>query len=130
MVLEKEFWRSWDQNEELGQAACCLSPSNLGYGCRMDLRGVCALPQMQPEERVWLDWGYNSRSVPQEGCVYILHRGLKEEANVEIEANEMEQELPEDMPLERVQQDEQSQELAQSGRKQTSNCQEPFQPAR
>lgn len=57
-------------------------------------------------------------------------RGLKEEANVEVEANEMEQELPEDMPLERVHQDERSQELAQSGRKQNSHCQELFQPAR
>lgn len=25
MVLEEEFWRSWDQNEELGQAACASS---------------------------------------------------------------------------------------------------------
>lgn len=36
MVLEKEFWRSWDQNEELGQAVGA-SPGNLGYRCRMDL---------------------------------------------------------------------------------------------
>lgn len=42
----------------------------------------------------------------------------------------MEQEQPEDEPLERVRQDEQSQELAQSGRKQNSNCQVLLEPAR
>ncbi|XP_006246628.1 P2X purinoceptor 5 isoform X1 [Rattus norvegicus] len=57
-------------------------------------------------------------------------RGQKEDANVEVEANEMEQERPEDEPLERVRQDEQSQELAQSGRKQNSNCQVLLEPAR
>lgn len=57
-------------------------------------------------------------------------RGQKEEDNVEVEANEMEQELPEDKPLERVHQDEQALELVQSGRKQNSNCQVLFEPAR
>ena len=70
-----------------------------------------------------------SVSAPRRLCLY-LRRGLKEEANVEVEANEMEQQLAEAMPLERVHQDEQSQELAQSDRKQNSNCQELFQPAR
>lgn len=42
----------------------------------------------------------------------------------------MEQELSEDKPLESVHQDEQAQELAQSGRKQNSNCQVLFEPAR
>lgn len=74
--------------------------------------------------------GYNFLSVPQEGCAHILHRGQKEEANVEVEAKEMEEERPEDEPLERVRQDEQSQELAQSGRKQNSNCQVLLEPAR
>lgn len=74
--------------------------------------------------------GYISLSVPQEGCGHILHRGQKEETNVEVEAKEMEQELPEDKPLESVHQDEQSQELAQSSRKQSSNCQVLFEPAR
>lgn len=36
----------------------------------------------------------------------------------------------EDKPLERVHQDEQALELAQSGRKQNSNCQVLFEPAR
>lgn len=68
--------------------------------------------------------------MPQGGCGHILCRGQKEEDNVEVEANEMEQELPEDKPLERVHQDEQALELAQSGRKQNSNCQVLFEPAR
>ncbi|XP_021510303.1 P2X purinoceptor 5 [Meriones unguiculatus] len=57
-------------------------------------------------------------------------RGQKEEASVEVEANELEQEPPEDKPLEGVQQDGQLPELAQSGRKQNSNCQEIFELAR
>lgn len=28
---------------------CFLSPSNLDYGCMLDLHDLCALPQMQPE---------------------------------------------------------------------------------
>lgn len=70
--------------------------------------------------------------MPQEGCGHILRRGQKEETSVEVEANakEMEQELPEDKPLESAHQDEQSQELAQSSRKQNSNCQVLFEPAR
>lgn len=111
---------------------CFLSPSNLDYGCRMDLCGLCALPQKAAllEERESGSTGGTILSVLQEGCGHILPRGQKEEANVEVEANEMEQELPEDKPLERVHQDEQSQELAPGGRKQNSNCQVLFEPAR
>lgn len=82
------------------------------------------------EEGVWPSRGCSSLSVHQEGCGHVLPRGQKEEANVEVEANELEQELPEDRPLEGVQQDEQPQELAQGGRKQNSNCQEIFELAR
>ncbi|XP_037056762.1 P2X purinoceptor 5 isoform X3 [Peromyscus leucopus] len=57
-------------------------------------------------------------------------RGQEEEANVELEANEIEQELPEDKPPEGVQQNEHPQELAPSGRKQNSNCPELFEPVR
>ncbi|ERE68799.1 P2X purinoceptor 5-like protein [Cricetulus griseus] len=58
-------------------------------------------------------------------------RSQEKEANVELEVNEieLEQELPGDKPAEGVQQDEQPQELAQSGRKQSNSCQ-LFEPAR
>lgn len=70
-------------------------------------------------------------SVPHEGCGHVLPRSQEKEANVELEVNEieLEQELPGDKPAEGVQQDEQPQELAQSGRKQSNSCQ-LFEPAR
>lgn len=129
---EKEFWTIWNQNVELGQAACASSaPATWTMGAGW----TCVVCMHCP--RRLLCWRKESGSTGgtilsalQEGCGHILPRGQKEEANVEIEANEMEQELPEDKPLERVHQDEQSQELAPSGRKQNSNCQVLFEPAR
>ncbi|XP_075847838.1 P2X purinoceptor 5 isoform X2 [Microtus pennsylvanicus] len=57
-------------------------------------------------------------------------KGKEEEASVELEANEIEQELPEDKPPEGGQQDEHPQELVQNSIKHNSNCQEFFEPAR